>query len=146
MKQLLKLQNKNKERTNNGSFFLLIGKDLAKATPHKAHLTILHVIYLHIFRHITQILLAIRHKFMQSDEKSDCASDAQSLCGVALNIFRYNFYCHKSLMSSTNHYSCRNKASGFFNIAGFITANKKMISDSSGFNKICRTNSSHSGT
>jgi hypothetical protein len=40
-----------------------------KATPHKEHLAILHVICLHIFRHLAQ--------------KSDGASDAQSLCGVA---------------------------------------------------------------
>ncbi|MBR6044153.1 MAG: hypothetical protein IKP47_00815, partial [Ruminococcus sp.] len=46
------------------------------------------IIRLHIFRHITQILLALRQQggveFRQSDEKSDCASDAQWLCGVAL--------------------------------------------------------------
>ena len=59
-----------------------------KATPHKARLTALHVICLHIFRHITQKSLDRRQPacviFMQSDEKSDCASAAQSLCGVAL--------------------------------------------------------------
>ncbi|MBR6103003.1 MAG: hypothetical protein IKP95_11280, partial [Ruminococcus sp.] len=47
----------------------------------------LHVICLHIFRHSTQIFLAGRQpafvKFMHSDEKSDCASDAQGLCGIA---------------------------------------------------------------
>ncbi|MBR6044420.1 MAG: hypothetical protein IKP47_02165, partial [Ruminococcus sp.] len=46
-----------------------------------------YIIRLHIFRHITQILLALRQQggveFRQSDEKSDCASDAQWLCGVA---------------------------------------------------------------
>ena len=41
-----------------------------KETPHKAHLTALHAICLQIFRDITQ--------------KSDYASDAQSLCGIAL--------------------------------------------------------------
>ena len=67
------------------------------ATPPKACLTALHVICLHIFRHITQIFLAIRQyccvEFMQSDEKSDCASATQSLCDVALAILskmRYN--------------------------------------------------------
>ena len=59
-----------------------------KATLHKERLTALHVICLHIFRHIAQKLLAIRQYacvvFMQSDEKSDCASAAQSLCGIAL--------------------------------------------------------------
>ena len=59
-----------------------------KATPHNPRLTPLHVICLHIFRHITQILLALRQqgcvKFRQSDEKSDFASDAQGLCGIAL--------------------------------------------------------------
>jgi hypothetical protein len=43
---------------------------------------------LHIFRHIAQILLGKRQlavvAFSQSDEKSDCASAQQSLCGVAL--------------------------------------------------------------
>jgi hypothetical protein len=61
-----------------------------KATPHKEHLTILHVICLHIFRHISQKCSCI-HKvctplFVSSDKKSDCASDAQSLCGVAQSI------------------------------------------------------------
>ncbi|MBO5320706.1 MAG: hypothetical protein J6B01_13035, partial [Ruminococcus sp.] len=60
---------------------------ILKATPHKDRLTALHIICLHIFRHITQKLLAIRQYacvvFMRSDEKSDCASAAQSLCGVA---------------------------------------------------------------
>jgi len=46
---------------------------------------------LHIFRHSTQIFLAGRQpacvKFMHSDEKSDCASDAQGLCGIALKGF-----------------------------------------------------------
>ena len=61
-----------------------------KATPHNPRLTPLHVICLHIFRHITQILLALRQqgcvKFGQSDEKSDFASDAQGLCGIALKM------------------------------------------------------------
>ena len=63
-----------------------------KATPHNPRLTPLHVICLHIFRHITQILLALRQqgcvKFRQSDEKSDFASDAQGLCGIALIVFK----------------------------------------------------------
>ena len=61
---------------------------ILEATPHKDRLTALYVICLHIFRHITQKLLEIRQyscvDFMQSDEKIDCASPAQSLCGVAL--------------------------------------------------------------
>ena len=63
-----------------------------KATPHSPRLAPLHVICLHIFRHSTQIFLAGRQpacvKFMHSDEKSNCVSDAQGLCGVAL----YNFF------------------------------------------------------
>ena len=47
----------------------------------------LYVICLHIFRHFTQKSLDRRKPacmiFMQSDEKSDCASDAQSLCSIA---------------------------------------------------------------
>jgi hypothetical protein len=58
-----------------------------KATPHKEHLAILHVICLHIFRHLAQKSLDRRQPactiFAQSDKKSDGASDAQSLCGVA---------------------------------------------------------------
>jgi hypothetical protein len=63
-----------------------------KATPHKEHLAILHVICLHIFRHLAQKSFDRRQPacmiFAQSDKKSDCASDAQSLCGVALTIRR----------------------------------------------------------
>jgi hypothetical protein len=63
---------------------------LLKATPHKEHLTILHVICLHIFRHLAPFLLGIRKYscvvIAQADKKSDCASDAQSLCGVALTL------------------------------------------------------------
>ena len=53
-----------------------------KATPHKAHLTALHAICLQIFRHITQ--------------KSDYASDAQSLCGIALKnpLISFNPLCY----------------------------------------------------
>ena len=61
-----------------------------KATPHNPRLKPLHVIYLHIIRHSTQILLAGRQpacvEFMHSDEKSDFVSDAQGLCGIALTI------------------------------------------------------------
>ena len=65
-----------------------ISKESIKATPHNHRLTPLHAICLHIFRHITQILLERRQpscvEFRQSDEKSDCASCAQWLCGIAL--------------------------------------------------------------
>ncbi|MBO5319226.1 MAG: hypothetical protein J6B01_05395 [Ruminococcus sp.] len=59
-------------------------------------MTALYVICLHIFRHITQNRLAIRQyacvAFVQSDEKSDCASAAQSLCGVAFTFLeRFDF-------------------------------------------------------
>jgi hypothetical protein len=65
-------------------------KRKVKATPHKDRLTALHVICLHLFRHISQKCSCI-HKvctplFVSSDKKSDCASDAQSLCGVAQSI------------------------------------------------------------
>ncbi|MBR6045134.1 MAG: hypothetical protein IKP47_05820, partial [Ruminococcus sp.] len=56
----------------------------------------LYIIRLHIFRQITQILLALRQQggveFRQSDEKSDCASDAQWLCGVTLSKTAQNKY------------------------------------------------------
>ena len=59
-----------------------------KAIPHKDRLTALYAICLHISRHLAQKLLEIRQYScvvsVQSDEKSDCASDAQSLCGIAL--------------------------------------------------------------
>ena len=48
----------------------------------------LYAIYLHIFHHIAQIYLEIRQyscgKFRQSDDKSDCVSGIQWLCGVAI--------------------------------------------------------------
>jgi hypothetical protein len=60
------------------------------AIPHKEHLTILHVICLHIFRHLAQKSFDRRQPacmiFAQSDKKSDYASDAQSLCGVAYQL------------------------------------------------------------
>ncbi len=75
-------------------FFISSLKDVhefanaVRAIPHKDRLTALHVICLHIFRQIVQKFLDIRQYAcvisVQSDEKSDCASDAQSLCGVAL--------------------------------------------------------------
>ena len=51
---------------------------------------ILHTSCLLLFRHIAQIVLARRQPcvvlIVQSDEKSDCAIRAQSLCGIALNL------------------------------------------------------------
>lgn len=65
---------------------------ISKATQRKARLTALHVICLHIFRHFAHKFLDIRqYAFkisVQSNEKSDCASAAQSLCGVALSFCR----------------------------------------------------------
>jgi putative iron-only hydrogenase system regulator len=59
-----------------------------KATPRKDRLTALLHICLHIFRHLAQFVLARRQPcvvlIVQFDEKSDCASAQQSLCGVAL--------------------------------------------------------------
>ena len=59
-----------------------------KATPHKDRLEALHVICLQIFLYLAQNLFDIRQyvciDFVQSNEKSDFASDAQSLCGIAL--------------------------------------------------------------
>ena len=65
-----------------------VANDSFMATPHKERLAALHVIWLHLFRHISQKCSWI-HKvftalFVSSDEKSDGASDAQSLCGIAL--------------------------------------------------------------
>ena len=63
-----------------------------KATPHKARLTALYEICLHIFRHLAQKFLDIRQYAceisIQSDEKSDYASFAQALCGIALKAFQ----------------------------------------------------------
>ena len=71
------------------TFTCLAFDDNAKATPHKARLTTLYVINLYLFRHLAQKFLDIRqyaYKIsVQSDEKSDCVSAAQSLCGVALS-------------------------------------------------------------
>ena len=70
--------------------------ELIKATPHKVRLTALHEICLHIFRHSAQKFLDIRqYAFgisVQSDEKSDFASFAQALCGIALNVKSLNTY------------------------------------------------------
>ncbi len=61
---------------------------LIKAIPHKDRLTALHAICLHFLRHLAQKTLDIRQYackfFIQFDEKIDGASDAQSLCGIAL--------------------------------------------------------------
>ena len=80
-----------------------------KATPHKARLTTLYVINLYLFRHITQKFLDIRQYAceisMQSDEKSNCVSAAQSLCGVALKLslkFSLLIFC-LSLSHSFSH-------------------------------------------
>jgi len=58
-----------------------------KAIPHKERLATLHAICVQIFRHIAQKSLAIRQYACgisgQSAEKSDDASVAQSLCGIA---------------------------------------------------------------
>ncbi|MBR1561996.1 MAG: hypothetical protein IJ645_02185, partial [Ruminococcus sp.] len=63
---------------------------ILKATPHNHRHTPLYAIYLHIYRHIAQIYLEIRQyscgKFRQSDEKSDCVSGIQWLCGVAFPV------------------------------------------------------------
>ena len=63
-----------------------------RATPHKARLTALHAICVQIFRHIAQKSLVIRKYACgiskQSAEKSDYASYAQALCGVALTLLR----------------------------------------------------------
>lgn len=63
-------------------------------TPHKAHLTILNAINLYLFRHPAQKFLAILQYAckisVRSDEKANCVSVAQSLCGVALiAVFRF---------------------------------------------------------
>ncbi|MBO5320628.1 MAG: hypothetical protein J6B01_12640 [Ruminococcus sp.] len=59
-----------------------------KATPHKDRLAALYRICLRFSRHLAQKLLDRRQPacvvFIQSDEKIDCASPAQSLCGVAI--------------------------------------------------------------
>jgi hypothetical protein len=58
----------------------------------KSRLTAWHAICLHIFRHITQILLDLRQQacvgFRQSDEKSDCASCAPDLISASLKRIR----------------------------------------------------------
>ena len=55
---------------------------------------ILHTSCLHLFRHIAQFVLARRQPcvvlIVQSDEKSDCAIRAQSLCGIALKQIAQN--------------------------------------------------------
>ena len=68
-------------------------------------MTALYVICFHIFRHLTQKFLDIRPKevplgyvsipakfLCNLTKKSDGASDAQSLCGVALEIIDRDHY------------------------------------------------------
>jgi len=61
------------------------------ATPYKDRLMPLPHSRLHIFRYIAQKLLEIREyscvAFVQSNEKSDCASARQSLCGIAFDTY-----------------------------------------------------------
>ena len=70
-----------------------------KTTPHKARLTTLYVINLYIFRYLAQNFLVIRQYAckisVQSDEKSDCVSAAQSLCCVALKIQNSTIQSHQ---------------------------------------------------
>ena len=65
-----------------------------KATPYKARLTALYEICLHILRYLAQKSLDIRQYAcdisIQADEKSDFASFAQVLCGIALQSCRKN--------------------------------------------------------
>jgi hypothetical protein len=69
---------------------------LIKATPRKERLSALYAICLQIFRHSTQKSLDIREYacgiFMHSDKKSVGASDAQSLCSIALKIKKQNIF------------------------------------------------------
>jgi len=72
----------------NAELYMSATADGFKATPHKARLTALYEIYLHISRHLAQKSLNKRQYAcgisVQSDEKSDCVSFAQALCGIAL--------------------------------------------------------------
>ena len=88
-----------------------------KAKPHKARLTALHEICLHIFRHLAQKSLDIRQYAcelsIQSDEKSVCASFAQALCSVALvnrlkrfsHINFFKLYFHKEIYNEVEKQS-----------------------------------------
>jgi hypothetical protein len=62
-----------------------VNRDWFKVTPHKEHLAILHIICLHIFRHLAQKSFDRRQPACMIFAQSDGASDAQSLCGVALS-------------------------------------------------------------
>ena len=68
------------------------------ATLHKARLAALYAICLQIFRYLAQKLLEIRKYScvvsIQSNEKSDYASYAQSLCNVA-HIYTKKVRSHK---------------------------------------------------
>ncbi len=77
--------------------FLFVPFGLFRVVYFRQHRTktifcILYASCLHIFRHIAQFVLARRQPccvlIVQSDEKSDCAIRAQSLCGIAL-IYMY---------------------------------------------------------
>ena len=73
----------------------------------KSRLTAWHAICLHIFRHITQILLDLRQQacvgFRQSDEKSDCASCAPDLISASLTLSTV-IYDRLSLYGTSGHF------------------------------------------
>ena len=91
---------------------------------------ILHVSCLHIFRHIAQFVLARRQPcvflIVQSDEKSDCAIHAQSLCGIALRKYyhseRFQIFLNvdilnavfRKVFTTVNHISARYPAEAEF--------------------------------
>ena len=80
--------------------------DNIKETLNKARLTALHVICLHISRHITQKPLDIRQYaceiFMQSDKKSDYASHAQALFSASLKSNLFIFQIETIILSGCN--------------------------------------------
>ena len=85
-KRLLIIFTKKKERMPE-RVYALFTLPIIKAIPHKARLAALHAICLLIFRHTAQKSLDIRQYAcgisVQSVEKSDYASYAQALCGIA---------------------------------------------------------------
>ena len=84
------MKDENRIYTREQILSALENKDLSvfEATPHRARLTAWRRICLHLFRHLARKFLAGRQPsgviFIQSDEKSDCASAPPALCGVAL--------------------------------------------------------------
>ena len=89
--------------------YLYVAEDLGQHRT-KTIFWILHTSCLHLFRHIAQFVLARRQPcvvlIVQSDEKSDCAIHAQSLCGIALGLTAFVQVDYKFFIFGKSYRAC----------------------------------------